>query len=257
MIKSSIVVPSQTTNSSARKRSIDQDNTSKPSNDDATTSSEAGTQECKKPRLAMNADSKRRGQRMFGVLLGTLNKFKDDTKHKTDAEKKREEIDSKLHEKLVNEKKELEETMQADKERRDREATLLKKREERVVEEKREATYIQQKESLANYIKTKTEPRLLYRPKNLTDEHEKEIEEQKALARKEREEYESRKEQQRVKDEEESIKHEEQEEHDENDSKQEDGKPKEEEEEKEEKELSPHLESPAPEDAVVADRDDE
>ncbi|KAI9495469.1 pinin/SDK/memA/ protein conserved region-domain-containing protein [Zychaea mexicana] len=199
MVKSSIVVPTQTTSSSStRKRSIDQqDATSDTINDSVGISSSSDqvvdAQESKKPRLAMNADSRRRGQRMFGVLLGTLNKFKDDSKNTSEAEKKRQEIESKTHEKLANEKKELAEKLEADKQRREREAALLRKREERLVEEKRDSTCVKQKEYLANYVKTKAHPALYYRPKKLTDDLAKQIEEQISSARQERTAYEARK----------------------------------------------------------------
>jgi len=39
----------------------------------------------KRPRLDMSQDGQRRGKRMFGVLMGTLNKFKTDTSTKTTA----------------------------------------------------------------------------------------------------------------------------------------------------------------------------
>jgi hypothetical protein len=39
----------------------------------------------KRPRLEMSQDGQRRGKRMFGVLMGTLNKFKTDTSAKSSA----------------------------------------------------------------------------------------------------------------------------------------------------------------------------
>lgn len=41
--------------------------------------------QAKKPRLEMSTDSRRRGQRLFGVLLGTLNKFKDDSEKRSEG----------------------------------------------------------------------------------------------------------------------------------------------------------------------------
>ncbi|KAI8140593.1 pinin/SDK/memA/ protein conserved region-domain-containing protein [Fennellomyces sp. T-0311] len=244
MVKSSIVVPSQSAGSSARKRSIDQEDGERNGAGDTGGSEGPGAQETKKPRLEMNADNKRRGQRMFGVLLGTLNKFKDDSKNKSEAEKKREEIDSKLHEKLANEKKELAEKIQADRERRERETSVLRKREQRLIEEKSDATCVQQKEHLANYIKTTASPQLYYRPKKLTDSLAKLIDEQTESARTERKAYEERKEE-RMKEEEAEDK-----------AAAEAGEKRQPEDEASDREPSPHLESPAPEDAVVADRDE-
>ena len=104
----------------------------------------------------MSTASRRRGQRLFGVLLGTLNKFKDDSEKQSEGvtiiltrnpfftdmihflqDKKRQEIDTKLHEKLANEKKELAEKMQADKERREQELNMLRVRDQRILDEKR------------------------------------------------------------------------------------------------------------------------
>jgi pinin/SDK/memA/ protein conserved region len=39
----------------------------------------------KRPRLDMSQDGQRRGKRMFGVLMGTLSKFKTETSNKTTA----------------------------------------------------------------------------------------------------------------------------------------------------------------------------
>lgn len=39
----------------------------------------------KKPRLEDNEAGRRRNKRLFGVLLGTLNKFKDDTEQTSEV----------------------------------------------------------------------------------------------------------------------------------------------------------------------------
>ncbi|CAO3652135.1 unnamed protein product [Cunninghamella echinulata] len=54
---------------------------------------------------------KRRGQRIFGVLLGTLNKFKDDSLQEKDLTKKRQAINNKLQEKLLEETKSIRESL--------------------------------------------------------------------------------------------------------------------------------------------------
>ncbi|KAL1933195.1 hypothetical protein VTP01DRAFT_8873 [Rhizomucor pusillus] len=207
MVKSSIVVPTPASTSSSRKRSIDQDGNERKSVND----SQPEPTEVKKPRLDMNPDSRKRGQRLFGVLLGTLNKFKDDSEQKSEAERKRQEIDLKLHEKLANEKKELEQEIQQEEEQRQQEKALLKRMESRTLEAKRDLTSTRTKEHLANFLKTNTEPRLLYRPAQLSDEQSKIIQEQKDNAQKERQAYEKRqeeREQQQKLDEQEAAKYE-------------------------------------------------
>ncbi|KAG0165275.1 hypothetical protein DFQ28_008965 [Apophysomyces sp. BC1034] len=192
MVKSSIVVPSQTTIAASRKRSIDQDK-----DESASTPAE----EPKRPRLALNADGKKRGQRLFGVLLGTLNKFKDDSQQMSEADKKRQEIQNKLQEKLDVEKKELAEAIKADREKKEEQNIALKRKRQREAEEKRDTVIVQQQEYLANFIKTETTPALYYRPSKLTPELEQRLVEQKENAQKERHLYEERREE-RSKDEE-------------------------------------------------------
>ncbi|KAF7727819.1 hypothetical protein EC973_007050 [Apophysomyces ossiformis] len=185
MVKSSIVVPSQTTIASSRKRSIDQDRNE---------GTAVTTEEPKRPRLTLNADGKKRGQRLFGVLLGTLNKFKDDSQQMSEAEKKRQEIQNKLQEKLDVEKRELAETIKAERERKEEQNIALKRRRQREAEEKRDAIRVQQQEHLASFFKTESTPALYYRPNKLTPEMEQRLAEQKENAEKERKLYEERKE---------------------------------------------------------------
>ncbi|KAI7886174.1 hypothetical protein K492DRAFT_178324 [Lichtheimia hyalospora FSU 10163] len=255
MVKSSIIVPAQSTGSTSRKRSMDQGDEHDSNNTEKAV--DDNEKETKKPRLEMSTASRRRGQRLFGVLLGTLNKFKDDSEKRSEGDKKRQEIDTKLHEKLANEKKELAEKMQADKERREQELNMLRVRDQRILDEKRDATNVRHKEYIANYLKTTTTPVLLYKPAKLTDDMEKQISQQKEDAQEARKAYEERREQRMKEDEAEDKsaleaaekRHyhtQEQRDHD---------------NERDERDNgfivgSPRLESPAPEDAV-ADRDEQ
>ncbi|CDH56789.1 hypothetical protein RO3G_06038 [Lichtheimia corymbifera JMRC:FSU:9682] len=258
MVKSSIIVPAQSTGSASRKRSMDQDDEHNDSNNTEKATDDNET-EAKKPRLEMSTASRRRGQRLFGVLLGTLNKFKDDSEKRSEGEKKRQEIDTKLHEKLANEKKELAEKMQADKERREQELNMLRVRDQRILDEKRDATNVRHKEYTANYLKTTTTPVLLYRPAKLTDDMEKQISQQKEDALEARKAYEERREQRMKEDEAEDKsaleaaekRHYHQREQRDDDDNERGGN------ERDNGSIvgSPRLESPAPEDAV-ADRDE-
>ncbi|KAJ3047909.1 hypothetical protein HK097_011047 [Rhizophlyctis rosea] len=124
-----------------------------------------GASDAKRPRLAMNEEGKNRSRRLFGSLLGTLNKFKETTTQKTDAEKKREEIDRKLAEKLQQEKQELSEKVQREiKEKRERRES------QRLEDEIRIATFAAEtlrshNKLMANYLKTTTQPSIYYLPK--------------------------------------------------------------------------------------------
>ncbi|CAJ0827762.1 5370_t:CDS:10 [Entrophospora sp. SA101] len=80
VVTSSIVVPS----TSAARRNSRQDTLPKrrASND----MTRQNYEESKRPRLDMNnSELKKRGQRMFGVLLGTLTKFKSESQNKSEA----------------------------------------------------------------------------------------------------------------------------------------------------------------------------
>ncbi|KAI8095183.1 pinin/SDK/memA/ protein conserved region-domain-containing protein [Thamnidium elegans] len=163
MVQSSIVVPSN----NARKRSLDSTN--------KTDSDATPDEEIKRPRLELNEAGKNRNRRLFGALLGTLNKFKDETEKTSEIDKNRREINEKLHDKLEQERKELAEKLRARREEKDRKLEHEKK----IIREKLELFNIHQQEKLANFLKTKTEPSIYYLPEKLTDEMVLTIEKQK------------------------------------------------------------------------------
>ncbi|CAF0839119.1 unnamed protein product [Didymodactylos carnosus] len=114
-----------------------------------------------------DSESTRRNRRMFGVLLGTLNKFKQENQLYNEQQQgiKRHEIEKRL------ELKQLEEKEVAQKERQD---LLIKKRSYqqklRELDTKlnlieRIAVYEKSQENLKYFIPTKTEPQLFYLPK--------------------------------------------------------------------------------------------
>lgn len=72
----------------------------------------AAARESKKAKVMNDSASKQRGARMFGMLKGTLNKFKEDTKKtgQSEASKRRNAVEARLSAKLraeqeVSEKK--------------------------------------------------------------------------------------------------------------------------------------------------------
>ncbi|CAG8719181.1 15346_t:CDS:2 [Funneliformis caledonium] len=80
VVTSSIVVPSTST----AKRSSRND--ALPKRRASSDFSRHNTEEAKRPRLDMTSnEAKKRGQRLFGVLLGTLTKFKTESQNKSEA----------------------------------------------------------------------------------------------------------------------------------------------------------------------------
>ncbi|OZJ04011.1 hypothetical protein BZG36_03621 [Bifiguratus adelaidae] len=97
----------------------------------------------KKPRMSDNADLQKRSKRMFGVLLGTLNKFKDETSKMSEAAQKRKDLEARLADKLQKDREELHEQKVATAEYNLR---------------------------TAHFLKTTTEPALYYLPKALSQD---------------------------------------------------------------------------------------
>ncbi|CAG8551598.1 22417_t:CDS:2 [Dentiscutata erythropus] len=116
--------------------------------------------EAKRPRLDMNnKEVKKRSRKMFGVLLDTLTKFKNESQNKTEAEIKREQLERKLQDKLKKEHEELVENIRREEQ----------ERRERIVREKREAEEKRTNETnLANFLRTNTQPSLYYLPAKMS-----------------------------------------------------------------------------------------
>ncbi|KAI9364652.1 pinin/SDK/memA/ protein conserved region-domain-containing protein [Pilaira anomala] len=154
MVQSSIVVPS----SSTRKRSLDLTNKAEKNS--------TADEEIKRPRLELNEAGKSRNKRLFGALLGTLNKFKDETEKTSEVDKNRREINEKLHEKLEKERRELSEKLRARREEKERKL----EEENKLEREKEKLRELYRQEKLANFLVTETKPALYYLPEKLTDE---------------------------------------------------------------------------------------
>ncbi|KAI8978913.1 pinin/SDK/memA/ protein conserved region-domain-containing protein [Pilobolus umbonatus] len=180
MVKSSIIVPA-----TSNKRLHEPDN--KTAHNDS-------IEESKRPRIELNEVGQERSKRLFGVLLGTLNKFKSETLQNSEVDRKRKEIDNKLHEKLELEKKELAAKISAREEEKNRMIELKKRQEQLKIEEKRELLKVEESNLLAYYLKTENKPCIYYLPHQLTDEMKQKIEKQKEEALMIRKEYEIRRE---------------------------------------------------------------
>ncbi|CAG8615280.1 721_t:CDS:2 [Acaulospora morrowiae] len=158
VVTSSIVIPSTSTARSGRQDSL-------PKRRSSNDLSRQGTEESKRPRLdTKDAEVKKRGQRIFGMLMGTLTKFKNDSQNKSEAEIKRDQIVQKTQEKLKKEHEELVNKMKTEEqERRERIAREKREAEERRIKELREC-WSAQKKNLANFLRTNAEPPLYYLP---------------------------------------------------------------------------------------------
>ncbi len=122
--------------------------------------------EHKRPKL--DQESQKRSQRLFGVLLGTLSKFKETSK--TDAELKREAINQKLAEKLKKEKEELKEKAEQDK--KERQAKIQEQRRKQFVEFSLGMMDTWTNVRVDGYLQTKQGPEIFFKPAIMTAKHE-------------------------------------------------------------------------------------
>ncbi|KAG5461595.1 MAG: pinin/SDK/memA/ protein conserved region-domain-containing protein [Olpidium bornovanus] len=122
--------------------------------------------EPKRPRLALddNPEFKKRGQRLFGLILGTLHRTEADNAKKSKMSEKRAETERRLQERLAREKEEIAQKIKEEKEARI--ARIEKEREEmriRSAADAREAKRSQLRDA-SNFLITRTSPPLYYLP---------------------------------------------------------------------------------------------
>ncbi|KAJ3219102.1 hypothetical protein HDU67_002758 [Dinochytrium kinnereticum] len=127
-------------------------------------SEDAGEVDHKKPRKE-DQQQRKRGQRMFGVLLGTLSKFKETaTKQKTEAEIRREQLEQRLQQKIQKENEEI-----AEKVSRENEIKRQRMKAQREEEVRQRAEFTNnvvkaQQANLSRYIPTTTKPTIYFAP---------------------------------------------------------------------------------------------
>jgi len=123
--------------------------------------------------------TKSRNRRMFGFLVGTLQKFKDEAKQNTLAEKKREEIEKKLEQKAEEERKEVssqkKELFQARREKKQELKSLERKMENAMLKEQ----ILAHNTHLKQFILLKSDPPIFYLPVKHNEETSKRLEDSK------------------------------------------------------------------------------
>lgn len=116
-----------------------------------------------------------RNRRMFGLLLGTLQKFRVESQQTQDKEQKRMEIEKKLEEIAEKEKEDLrKERIELFQERKRRQAEL-RRLEFKVELVKQHEEWEQHYDHLKNFIRTKTKPHLYYLPREASAVSEKRL----------------------------------------------------------------------------------
>lgn len=121
-----------------------------------------------------------RNRRMFGMILGTLQKFQHEESRRKEQSQKRAEIDKKVEEAAEKEKEEM---------KREKQELFLTRKEKQIqmrclekkleIAEVHEAWQNQQK-MLMNFIKTKAKPHLMFLPSKHNSESQKSLKETQA-----------------------------------------------------------------------------
>ncbi|XP_067012213.2 pinin [Anabrus simplex] len=109
--------------------------------------------------------SKARNRRMFGALLGTLQKFRQEETRMKDREEKRAKVEKKLEENAKREKEELKRERQELFQERKRKQAEIKKIELKMLRIKEQDEWESKHRHLLNFIQTRAKPHIFYLPK--------------------------------------------------------------------------------------------
>ncbi|PIK62727.1 putative pinin-like [Apostichopus japonicus] len=119
-----------------------------------------------------------RNKRMFGLLLGTLHKFKQEATHFEDKNVRRAQIEQKLDQKAQQGNKPLPHRERLFNERREKQREMVKLEDLMTLANEQEA-WDEHTTKLSNFICTKTKPRIFYMPKTHTSDTKKKLAESK------------------------------------------------------------------------------
>ncbi|XP_061164563.1 pinin-like [Saccostrea echinata] len=120
-----------------------------------------------------------RNKRMFGLLLGTLQKFKTEAKETEDRETHRKEIEKKLEEKFKQEKEEIiKERRQLFEERKHQQAKIQRLEQKMELVDMHEESEKEVKK-LVNFLRTKAKPHIYYMPKIMNETLSSKLEDSK------------------------------------------------------------------------------
>jgi pinin/SDK/memA/ protein conserved region len=123
----------------------------------------------RKSSLLTGTEEKKRGQRLFGRLLGTLSQTSTKPAHK-----KRDEIEKRQQERVRRDNEEREE----ERKRKKEELLRVRRAEQKVWDRESEKLRQRNARAMAGFLRTKTEPRLYYKPWELRPEEEEQIKKQ-------------------------------------------------------------------------------
>lgn len=121
--------------------------------------------------------SRARNRRMFGSLLGTLQKFCQEESRLKQKEQKKAQIEKKLEDQQIQEREIMKKERQNLYNTRKRQQMEIKMLENKMNLMKEFGTWEESKKPLMNFIRTKTKPRIHYLPKVLDKRTERKLEE--------------------------------------------------------------------------------
>lgn len=121
--------------------------------------------------------SRARNRRMFGSLLGTLQKFCQEESRLKQKEEKKAQIEKKLEDQQNHEREIMKKERQCLYNNRKRQQLEIKMLENKMNVMKEFTMWENSKKSLMNFIRTKTKPRIYYLPKVLDKRTERKLEE--------------------------------------------------------------------------------
>ncbi|KAH9523060.1 hypothetical protein Btru_065647 [Bulinus truncatus] len=126
-------------------------------------------------------DGMQRNKRMFGLLLGTLNKFKTESKTLETKEVQRKKIEKKLEEIAEKEKKKFKLETKLLLEEMHLEQSKISRLEQKMEMVQEHADRAKEIEKLKNFIATKTKPRIFWKPVQSSSQIENKLKESKKV----------------------------------------------------------------------------